>query len=153
MAIPAMDPRYPWLQHVRLTFQWIILILNLWESGWYSIRYCRMAFRSPRLFVLKGHWIAITMDSPPQSSVTTVRFQNDGDIWTSWPYFNSLRLPDAYMRQQTYQHWFRWWLVTWPAPSHYLNQCWNIVNLTQKLFLKMSYAKCRPFSPDFNVLI
>ena len=22
------------------------------------------------------------------------------------------------------------WLVTWPAPSHYLNQCWNIVNWT-----------------------
>ena len=24
----------------------------------------------------------------------------------------------------TYQHWH----VTWSAPSHYLNQCWNIVN-------------------------
>ena len=22
----------------------------------------------------------------------------------------------------------RWWLVAWSAPSHYLNQCWNIVN-------------------------
>ena len=28
------------------------------------------------------------------------------------------------------QHWFRQWLVTWSAPSHYLNQCWNIVNWT-----------------------
>ena len=27
-------------------------------------------------------------------------------------------------------HWFRLWLVAWPAPSHYLNQCWNIVNWT-----------------------
>ena len=26
------------------------------------------------------------------------------------------------------QHWFRWWLVAWSAPSHYLNQCWNIGN-------------------------
>ena len=25
-------------------------------------------------------------------------------------------------------HWFRQWLVAWPAPSHYLNQCWNIIN-------------------------
>ena len=25
-------------------------------------------------------------------------------------------------------HWFRKWLVAWSAPSHYLNQCWNIVN-------------------------
>ena len=27
-------------------------------------------------------------------------------------------------------HWFRWWLVTRSAPSHYLKQCWNIVNWT-----------------------
>ena len=31
---------------------------------------------------------------------------------------------------QSGQHWFRWWLVAWTAPSHYLNQCWNIVNCT-----------------------
>ena len=30
----------------------------------------------------------------------------------------------------TSRHWFRQWLGAWPAPSHYLNQCWNIVNLT-----------------------
>ena len=28
------------------------------------------------------------------------------------------------------QHLFRQRLVAWPAPSHYLNQCWNIVNWT-----------------------
>ena len=28
----------------------------------------------------------------------------------------------------TNHHRFRWWLFTWTAPSHYLNQCWNIVN-------------------------
>ena len=27
-------------------------------------------------------------------------------------------------------HWFRYLLVAWPAPSHYLNQCWDIVNCT-----------------------
>ena len=32
------------------------------------------------------------------------------------------------MRQQTNHHWFRSWLVAWSAPSHYLKQCWNIVN-------------------------
>ena len=26
--------------------------------------------------------------------------------------------------------WFRKWLVTYPATSHYLNQCWNSVNWT-----------------------
>ena len=28
------------------------------------------------------------------------------------------------------QHWFRQWLVAYLAPSHYLNQCWNIANWT-----------------------
>ena len=28
------------------------------------------------------------------------------------------------------RHWFRWWLVTYAASSHYLNQCWNVVNWT-----------------------
>ena len=27
-------------------------------------------------------------------------------------------------------HWFTQWLVSWLAPRHYLNQCWNIVNWT-----------------------
>ena len=27
-------------------------------------------------------------------------------------------------------HWFRYWFVAWTAPSHYQNQCWNIVNWT-----------------------
>ena len=44
--------------------------------------------------------------------------------------FNSLMPSDAYMCQKTNHHWFRQWLVAWPAPSHYLNQCWNIVNWT-----------------------
>ena len=37
--------------------------------------------------------------------------------------FNSLKPSDTYMRQQTNHYWFRQWLVTWPVPSHYLNQC------------------------------
>ena len=32
------------------------------------------------------------------------------------------------MRQWTNHHWFRWKLVAWTVPSHYLNQCWYIVN-------------------------
>ena len=27
-------------------------------------------------------------------------------------------------------HWFWWWLVTWLAPRHYLNQCWIVLNWT-----------------------
>ena len=48
---------------------------------------------------------------------------------------NCHRLLNAYNKfieavWRIYHHWFRWWLVAWPAPSHYLNQCWNIVNWT-----------------------
>ena len=28
------------------------------------------------------------------------------------------------------QHWFRKWLFTYSVPSHYLNQCWLVVNWT-----------------------
>ena len=44
------------------------------------------------------------------------------------PGVNSLRPSDAYMHQWSDHHWFRYCLGAWSAPSHYLNQCWNIVN-------------------------
>ena len=60
-------------------------------------------------------------------------------------------------------YWFRWWLVAYSVPSHYLNQClvivnWNLRNKLQwnivknqiisfkKMHLKMS-VKWRPFCP------
>ena len=55
------------------------------------------------------------------------RNSRNGDTDGSW-HINSLRPSDAYMRQWTNHHWFRKWLVAWSAASHYLNQCWNIVN-------------------------
>ena len=48
---------------------------------------------------------------------------------------NSLRPRDAYMRQLINQHCFRQCIFAWPALSHYMHQCWDIVNLdsTKKL--------------------
>ena len=66
------------------------------------------------------------MTCVPKSSAPSVISFNFLIIW------KSLRPSDAYMRQETNQHWFRLWLVAWTAPSHYLNQCWNIVNWTLK---------------------
>ena len=37
------------------------------------------------------------------------------------------------------QHWFRLWLVAYSAPSHYLNQCWIIVNWTLRNTLQWSF--------------
>ena len=62
------------------------------------------------------------------------------------------------------QHWFRYWLVVCSALSHYLNQCWLIVNWAlgnklqgirieiqnfsfTKMRLKVSFAKWQPFCP------
>ena len=36
------------------------------------------------------------------------------------------------------QHWFRQWLVAHSAPSHYLNQCWVIVNWTISMLRRTS---------------
>ena len=52
-----------------------------------------------------------------------------------------LRPSDAYMRQLTNHHWFRQWLVAWPAPSHYLNQCWNIVNWIPRNKLQWNFDR------------
>ena len=34
------------------------------------------------------------------------------------------------MRQYTKHNWFRQRLVAWSVPSHYLDQCWDIIDLT-----------------------
>ena len=44
------------------------------------------------------------------------------------------------MRQWSNQHWFRYWLVAWSAPSHYQNQCWNIVNETLRNKLQWIFS-------------
>ena len=45
------------------------------------------------------------------------------------------------MRQWSNQHWFRQWLVAWSAPSHYQNQCWNIVNKTLRNELQWIFCR------------
>ena len=37
------------------------------------------------------------------------------------------------------QHWFRQWFVAYSAPSHYLNQCWVIVNWTVRNKLQWNF--------------
>ena len=55
-------------------------------------------------------------------------------------HINSSRQGEAYMRQQTKHRCFRQWLVAWLAPSHYLNQCWDVANWTlrNKLWWNLS---------------
>ena len=70
------------------------------------------------------------------------------------------------------EHWFRSWLVAYLAPSHYLNQCWVIINWTPrnklqwifslvkiqnlsftKMHPKLLSAKWLPFCSEGNELI
>ena len=44
------------------------------------------------------------------------------------------------MHQLNHHHWFRYWLVTWLAPSHYLHQCWNIVNWASRNKLRWNIS-------------
>ena len=55
------------------------------------------------------------------------------------PGVNSLRPKDAYVCHLTNHHWFRKWLVASMVPSHYLIQCWNIVNLTLRSKLQWNF--------------
>ena len=63
-------------------------------------------------------------------------------LWSCF-LINSLGPSDAYMRQWTNHDWYRW-LVAWAAPSHYLNQCWHVVNWTirNKLQWIFNYNTC-----------
>ena len=74
---------------------------------------------------------------------------------------------NRYMGWWSNHHWHRHWLVAWSVPSHYLNQCWNIVHWTlrnklqwnfiwkfsyKKMNLKPLSRKCGPFCLYLNVL-
>ena len=83
-------------------------------------------------FVRGNHRLPV--NSPHKWPVTRKMFPFDdvimemASILSRVRWVNSLRLNDAYIRKWTNQHWLRSWLLTWTAPSHYLKQCWNIVN-------------------------
>ena len=43
-------------------------------------------------------------------------------------YFPHLPLVPHICISESGQHWFIWWLVAYSTTSHYLNQCWVIIN-------------------------
>ena len=44
------------------------------------------------------------------------------------------------------QPWFRWWLVVYSTPSHYLNHCLRIVNWTLRRKLQWNFNQIQKFS-------
>ena len=79
---------------------------------------------------------------PEYSNMTSGRranlFQNySSPKWIFWTNDNLQHFSLTYRGRETHicvsklgHHWFRYALVTSSAPSHYMNQCWNIVNCT-----------------------
>ena len=94
---------------------------------------------------------------PVQLSIIMLYHQNHSHL-------TYLSLVPLICVSESAQHWFRWWLVAYSVPSHYLNQWWVIVNWTlrnrtsfseiliktqdflfTKMHLKISSAKWQPF--------
>ena len=51
------------------------------------------------------------------------------------------------------QHYLRYWLVACSAPSHYLNQCWHIVNRTPRSKIQWYFEQNTMFSSEKMLLI
>ena len=81
---------------------------------------------------------------------------NKWNVAVFWNVFetsvNSLRPSDACMRRYTNHHWLRKWLVDWTAPSHYLNQCWDIVHWTLRNQLQWIFNRNSNIFIDKNML-
>ena len=114
--------------------------LWFYDSSWWYMNYLPIVFRSA--------WLALTLD---------------------WDRLTHLPLVPHVCVSESHQHWLRLWLVAYSAPSHYLNQCWDIVNWTlgtnfseisikrkdlsfTKMQMKISSAKWQPFCPGGDEL-
>ena len=138
---------YPWIMHtVHVSLHFIMVKYQLISCPYISLL-IHWSYWLPRCMITpvcievslinKGkciRWICYKVFMYSQTKEYTTEsyayvmeyFWSKVHIWV----VNSLRPSDAYMRQQIYHHWFRYWLVAWTAQSHYLNQCLNIINCT-----------------------
>ena len=58
--------------------------------------------------------------------------------WSSFFLTQLPRVPHLYIGKSG-QHWFIQWLVAYSVPSHYLNQCWFIVNWVLRNKLRRTF--------------
>ena len=88
-------------------------------------------------------------------------------LWSVAFFFDSIPPKLHICVSESGQHWFRWWLLAYSVPSHYLNQCWSIGPLGTnsyeilikiqnfsftKMHLKISSVKWQPFCPGGDEL-
>ena len=119
--------------------KWLDLMEFTW---WYSEMVVCHGTQTCSVLIAEGHWghlgprIKLKWNLKENSKLSVQENGFDNVVCHMWAILfqpqcvNLLRLSDAYMRWKSSHHWFRQWLVAWPAPTHYLNQCCNIVNWT-----------------------
>ena len=119
-------------------------ITHRWVTGWHRWKGLR-----------KQSWYCLAMYGPRRGHLLC------------GPYWGCAGGTGQFLLYVFLTHWSR---VAWPAPSHYLNQCWNIVNwaprntlqwnfnqnscifIQENPFLKISSGKWRPFCLGLSVL-
>ena len=86
----------------------------------------RVTIKKISNFCITGQWLVDLFHKGPSNmeSIRVSFYHNEAYGFSSSPLVPHICL------WELGQHWFRWWLVAWSVPSHYLNQCWNIVNWT-----------------------
>ena len=107
-----------------------------WTNVYFSsVRFCGSHPRAISLWVPKLLFCIMFEHYTFKSTATSLR-----GLWVAAP-------RDAYICQETNQHWLRWWLVAWTAPCHYLNQWWNIVDWT------LRNKRQGNFNPNWHIFI
>ena len=102
--------------------------LFIHEDAWYHIS----------VSIIWQHWNGTGCSNPSSYTLVYLLWWSHkalpSDFWhPRCPnyYLTHLPLVPHKCVSESGQHWFRWWIVAFSAPSHYLNQCLVFVNWTR----------------------
>ena len=170
---PRWAPRWPhqhcYLGYLYIKFWFFVAVLNV--VFWKSIVNVFIT-STPRAQPHRSQYHPIHVYVYHEFTTTNLPIVNQKSFkvtmvwnWLVCFFNNSLRPSDAYMRQLANPHWFRLRFIAWPAPSHCLNQCRNIVNWTignklnrnlhiliQENVFRVSSGNWQPFCLGLGVL-
>ena len=97
-------------------------VIQISQHCFWSRFHCLMALSH----CLNQHWLIfndLIKHLPEGSFIGNAQYISS---WTHWGRMTHICVGNIII----IRYWFRWWLVAWSAPSHYLNRCLNIVNWT-----------------------
>ena len=112
--------------HKCVTWPWWI---NLWQE---ISTFCRLLVMIRITYIFQGlcMWsFDPCLMNHGYISMHTVRWHACKEM-SGRVHYICLKSQVTHCVSELSQYWFRWWLLAWSAPSHYLNQWWNIVNQT-----------------------